>query len=117
MQKKYMGFFVAAITVIGILTTISVALAWNFTVPAVDVKPANGVFAFPVAAFQDGKAKHFEYKHSPNQVVRFFVVKSTDGVVRAAFDAGRKMLSCQERLRAAGGRHARHQLRSEVQDR
>ena len=97
MQKKYMGFFVAAIAVIGILTTISVALAWNFTVPAVDVKPANGVFAFPVAAFQDGKAKHFEYKHSPNQVVRFFVVKSTDGVIRAAFDA------CEKCFRAKKG--------------
>jgi uncharacterized membrane protein len=97
MQKKYTGFFVAAIAVIGILTTISVALAWNFTVPAVDVKPANGVFAFPVAAFQDGKAKHFEYKHSPNQVVRFFVVKSTDGVIRAAFDA------CEKCFRAKKG--------------
>ena len=117
MQKKYMGFFVAAIAVIGILTTISVALAWNFTVPAVDVKPANGVFAFPVAAFQDGKAKHFEYKHSPNQVVRFFVVKSTDGVIRAAFDACEKCFRAKKGYVQQARRHALHQLRSEVQDR
>lgn len=65
----------------------SLALAWNFTAPATEVKPQNGVFEFPVSAFQDGKARHFEYKHAPNQWVRFFVVKSTDGVIRAAFDA------------------------------
>lgn len=97
MQKKYMGFFVGAITVIGILATVGAALAWNFTVPAVDVKPVNGAFAFPVAAFEDGKARHFEYKHSPDQVVRFFVVKSSDGVIRAAFDA------CDKCFRAKKG--------------
>lgn len=63
------------------------ALAWNFTVPAAPVTPQNGAFVFPAAGLQDGKARHFEYRHSPNQVVRFFVVKSTDGVIRAAFDA------------------------------
>lgn len=96
MQKKYTGFFVAAITIINILIAISVAFAWNFTVPAAEVKPTNGVFAFPVAAFQDGKAKHFEYRHAPNQVVRFFVVKSTDGVIRAAFDACEKCFRAQK---------------------
>ncbi len=96
MQKKYMGFFVAAITVINILIAISAALAWNFTVPASEVKPTNGVFAFPVAAFQDGKARHFEYRPSPNQAVRFFVVKSTDGNIRAAFDACEKCFRAQK---------------------
>lgn len=61
--------------------------AWNFTVPVQQVKPANGVFVFNAAAFDDGKARHFEYVHSANQRVRFFVVKSVDGVIRAAFDA------------------------------
>jgi uncharacterized membrane protein len=63
------------------------AQAWNFTVPAQQIKPVNGVFAFNAAAFDDGKARHFEYVHSPNQRVRFFVVKSVDGIIRAAFDA------------------------------
>lgn len=71
----------------GVLGCTATASAWSFTVPATEVKPQNGAFEFPVSAFQDGKAKHFEYKHSPNQWVRFFVVKSTDGVIRAAFDA------------------------------
>jgi uncharacterized membrane protein len=97
MRKKYTGFLVVATALITILTTIGVALAWNFTVPAVEVKPVNGAFAFPVASFEDGKAKHFEYRPAPNQAIRFFVVKSTDGVIRAAFDA------CEQCFRAKKG--------------
>jgi len=63
------------------------ALAWSFTVPAAEVQPQNGVFRFPVSAFQDGKARHFQYASSPTQRIRFFVVRSVDGVIRAAFDA------------------------------
>lgn len=70
-----------------LLATHQVAYANNFTVPAVDVQPQNGVFSFPVSEFQDGKARHFNFRISPNQSIRFFVIKSSDGVVRAAFDA------------------------------
>jgi len=63
------------------------ALAWNFAAPAAEVHPQNGVFQFPVSAFQDGKARHFQYTLSPTQRIRFFVVKSVDGVIRSAFDA------------------------------
>jgi uncharacterized membrane protein len=92
MIRKYTkNSLVAAIMLAGALAALHVssqaALAWNFTVPAQQIKPVNGKFVFPAAAFDDGKAKHFEYDHSPNQRVRFFVVKSVDGVIRAAFDA------------------------------
>ena len=63
------------------------AFANNFTVAAVDVKPQNGLFSFPVSEFQDGKARHFNFKLSPSQSIRFFLIKSSDGVIRAAFDA------------------------------
>ena len=63
------------------------AYAGNFTVPAMEVQPSNGFFSFPESAFQDGKARHFQYKASPNLWIRFFVVKSVDGNIRAAFDA------------------------------
>jgi len=76
------------IGIIGSVLLVSgAAHAWNFTVPAVQVKPVNGAFSFPAAEFQDGTARHFEYAHAPNQRVRFFIVKSTDGVIRAALDA------------------------------
>jgi uncharacterized membrane protein len=40
----------------------------------------------PLAQFDDGQARHFEHK-SGDLTVRYFVLKSADGVVRAAFDA------------------------------
>ena len=42
--------------------------------------------SFPVSLFEDGKARHFEHvdgKHT----IRYFILKSSDGVIRAAFDA------------------------------
>lgn len=41
---------------------------------------------YPVSSFDDGKAAHFEYTDH-DITVRYFVLKSADGVVRAAFDA------------------------------
>jgi len=47
----------------------------------------NGTFVtFPVSLFEDGKARHFEHidgKHT----IRYFILKSSDGIIRAAFDA------------------------------
>jgi len=42
--------------------------------------------AFPLSLFEDGQARHFEHKDG-NLTVRYFVLKSSDGIVRAAFDA------------------------------
>jgi uncharacterized membrane protein len=78
----------ASLTILTVmLAAVPCALAWNFSVLAQEVKPTNGAFAFPASAFQDGKAKYFQFSPSANQKIRFFVVKSTDGVIRAAFDA------------------------------
>lgn len=63
------------------------AQAWNFTIPAREVNPENNVFRFAENDFADGKAKYFVYEYEPEQKIRFFVVKSDDGIIRAAFDA------------------------------
>ena len=42
--------------------------------------------SFATSLFEDGKARHFEHvdgKHT----IRYFVLKSSDGIIRAAFDA------------------------------
>lgn len=41
----------------------------------------------PVALFEDGKARHFQLETAEGITVRYFVLKSSDGVIRAAFDA------------------------------
>lgn len=78
---------IAALALVCVLLSTGFGYAWNFQVPCTEIKPQNGTFVFPVSAFNDGKAQYFEYKHSPSEWIRFFVVKSTDGVIRAAFDA------------------------------
>ncbi len=42
--------------------------------------------SFPASLFEDGKARHFEHV-SGNLTVRYFILKSSDGIIRAAFDA------------------------------
>ena len=42
--------------------------------------------SFSASLFEDGKARHFEHvdgKHT----IRYFILKSSDGIIRAAFDA------------------------------
>lgn len=52
---------------------------------------AEKEITYPTKIFEDGKAKHFQYKvNSPtgkNISIRYFLLKSSDGVIRAAFDA------------------------------
>ena len=42
---------------------------------------------YPVSTFNDGKARFYEYKAGDGIVIRYFILKSSDGVIRAAFDA------------------------------
>jgi len=42
---------------------------------------------YPEKAFADGKAHHFTYKTDDGVAIRYFIIKSSDGVIRAAFDA------------------------------
>jgi len=41
----------------------------------------------PVEMFDDGKARHFQFQFDDGILVKYFVLKSSDGVIRAAFDA------------------------------
>jgi uncharacterized membrane protein len=44
------------------------------------------MIAYPVSLFEDGEAKHFDFQDG-DRTIRYFVIKSADGVIRAAFDA------------------------------
>ncbi len=43
--------------------------------------------SFPMQVFSDGQARYFQYPAGNGITVRFFILRSSDGVVRAAFDA------------------------------
>jgi uncharacterized membrane protein len=51
------------------------------------ITPTNGKIEIPVADINDGKAHHFQVKSDDGTMVTFFVLKSADGVLRAAIDA------------------------------
>jgi uncharacterized membrane protein len=42
---------------------------------------------YPVTQFADGKARHYSFQTEEGQEIRYFILKSADGVIRAAFDA------------------------------
>jgi uncharacterized membrane protein len=50
------------------------------------IKDVDGRIEIPLKKVDDGEAHYFQYEAN-NTSVRFFVVKSKDGVIRAAFDA------------------------------
>lgn len=56
------------------------------TTPFTVVSAEAGVVKLPVSEIGDGKAHFFTYKGA-GKAVNFFVLRSSDGVIRAAFDA------------------------------
>ena len=44
-------------------------------------------FSYPVSDYADGQAKYYSFKSPQGQDIRYFIMQSSDGVIRAAFDA------------------------------
>ena len=56
---------------------------------AATASPATGTLTqatFPASLFEDGKARHFQHV-SNGFTIKFFILKSSDNIIRAAFDA------------------------------
>ena len=66
--------------------TVSVTAATSGHAPYPAVAIADGQARLPLSTFDDGKAHHYTYMNE-GQPIEFFVLKSSDGVVRAAFNA------------------------------
>jgi uncharacterized membrane protein len=49
--------------------------------------PVGGELKIPVKSVNDGKAHHHQVKADDGTIVTFFVLKSSDGIIRAAIDA------------------------------
>ena len=48
----------------------------------------DGRIAYAVSLFEDGQARHFQYTDTAsNTTIGYFILKSSDGIIRAAFDA------------------------------
>jgi uncharacterized membrane protein len=58
---------------------------------SVAATPASAVqgdsVSYAVADFDSGKAMHYSFQGSNGIAIRYFIIKSSDGIIRAAFDA------------------------------
>jgi uncharacterized membrane protein len=54
--------------------------------PTTAAKVTGDMVSMPVSTFDDGKAHYFQHP-AGDLTVRYFILKSADGVIRAAFDA------------------------------
>jgi uncharacterized membrane protein len=55
--------------------------------PTIQPEVTASEVSFPIQAFSDGLARYFQYPAGNGITVSFFILKSSDGVIRAAFDA------------------------------
>jgi len=56
--------------------------------PAAGLTGEDGRVTYAVNRFEDGKARHFDFTDAQSgTTIRYFILKSADGVIRAAFDA------------------------------
>jgi uncharacterized membrane protein len=73
-----------------VITTVAIGSGFLFFAPKGDgasaANPGEQI-SYPVKNFQDGKARFYQYKASDGTLIKYFVIKSSDGVIRAAFDA------------------------------
>jgi uncharacterized membrane protein len=87
-KKRGMLPLVVAVLVLlaaaGIIGWKTVGASGGSAYPAVAAE--GGVVSIPVSQVSDGKAHYFSYR-SGDANVNFFVLKSQDGEIRAAFDA------------------------------
>lgn len=74
-----------------VLLLVFIIFAFNFGQEVSSIQGAETEIIYPAKIFADGKAKYFQYKgyskSGKNITIRYFIMKSSDGVIRAAFDA------------------------------
>ncbi len=79
------------------VTLVLLASAAFFWVNVVQAPPAGSAqpggtenaatqISYSLDLFEDGVARHFHYQDQ-ERIIRYFILKSADGVIRAAFDA------------------------------
>ncbi len=82
---KKTSVVVAAVAMYAMLVGTAMAGLWGDKV--VTLAPAKGRLEIPLASINDGKAHHFKVQATDGVMVTFFVLKSNNGVIRAAMDA------------------------------
>ena len=69
---------------------------------AAELLPPDGDVRLPAKQFEDGRAHFYRYVTAGGREVRFFVIETPDGVVRAAFDSCERCYRQRRGYRQAG---------------
>lgn len=88
-QNNHFRWAVGVVLFVGVLVIAFLAFGQGEDISSKgqQVVAVNDQIRIPLSEISDGNAKFYRYKASSNQFVRFFVIKSSDGVYRAAADA------------------------------
>jgi uncharacterized membrane protein len=79
-SRRVMSAFAGVLVLAGILFFLSAVKGAAAAKPATDV-------VYPVKDFQNGNARFYSYPAGNGVTIKYFIIKSSDGVIRAAFDA------------------------------
>lgn len=86
MYRRFLSLMVAVVLTAGLLLTANSYAMFGFFEQYSKVEAENGEVRIPLNDVDDGNAHHYSYQDQGREI-KFFIVKSSDGVVRAAFDA------------------------------
>lgn len=85
MYKKVLSLLVAVVAMAGLLIPVT-GNTFGLFGQHKQVKAENGEVRIPLGDVEDGNAHYYAYKGDDKEI-KFFLIKSKDGSVRAAFDA------------------------------
>ena len=85
MQLKHIVVLLAVTLSVG-LFTLNDGYTFSLFSKYTSVEESNGEVRIAAEDVSDGKAHYYTYQNG-NKTIKFFIVKSPDGVIRAAFDA------------------------------
>lgn len=85
-KKKGKAIYIAVSLCALVITVVVVTLFARQGDSGSDFAQTHDV-TYPLEMFNDGKAKHFQFQADNGITVKYFILKSSDGIVRAAFDA------------------------------
>jgi uncharacterized membrane protein len=84
-KKSFLGYILIPV---GIFVLVLVGFYFSNQIGQSPSAIAQGSeIRHPVSLFDDGKARHFQFDTENGLAIKYFVLKSSDGVIRAAFDA------------------------------
>ena len=80
LSRRVMSVAAGILALAGILFFLSGVTGAAAADPAADI-------VYPVKDFQNGNARFYSYPAGNGGTIKYFILKSSDGVIRAAFDA------------------------------